>query len=88
MLKKAEVARKNYNTYTLYVSKKLGEKRKQLGLSCKQIADELGVNQATIWKWEKGLKIPKQYLRDAWEDLIDYLDSPELRKMGDMKNGK
>jgi transcriptional regulator with XRE-family HTH domain len=40
--------------------KELTARREQAGLTMKQLADALGVNNATVWRWEAGkTRIPR-----------------------------
>lgn len=43
--------------------------RKRLGLSLDAMAEALGVDRMTVWRWEKGKRTPPPYLERALRDL-------------------
>ena len=43
--------------------------REERGLSQREMADVLGVRQATVSRWESGERVPPPYLRLALEML-------------------
>ena len=58
---------------------KLGEKiknaRENLGMSQKALADSLGVQTQTVWRWEKGEREPSW---DIIQSIANLLNAPQL----------
>jgi len=44
----------------------LGEKRKALGLSQREVGEAVGVDDNTIWSWESGTAFPRWENFRAW----------------------
>lgn len=45
------------------------ETRQRLGLSLSDMAEALGVDRQTVWRWEAGEREPPSYLWRALRDL-------------------
>jgi transcriptional regulator with XRE-family HTH domain len=56
--------------------------RENLGLSQVQFAKKLGLNQATISRWENGAKISKAHQRLLW--FVQILDEKEIKVSADL----
>jgi len=41
------------------LGKRLEKARSKAGYSREQLAQALGVNQTTVWRWEEGLQVPR-----------------------------
>ena len=54
-----------------FKNNKIAELRKNLGLSQRQLAKEIGTSQANLSRWEKGLNEPS--IIECWK-LADFFD--------------
>jgi len=52
------------------------------GLSCAEVARPLGVDQATVWRWEEGLRKPRGELALRYAALLRTLDRPRGDRCG------
>ncbi len=55
-------------------------RREELGLGQEQLADELGVSQQTVSRWEKGLALPRPSRVSDLAALLD-LDGAHLHRL-------
>ena len=54
-----------------FENNKIAELRKSLGLSQRQLANEIGTSQANLSRWEQGLNEPS--IIECWK-LADYFE--------------
>src|SRR5262249_10208834 len=52
--------------------------RESAGLTQQEMAEPLGVDQATIARWENGQRFPRTSLLDAYAELLDRLQREVL----------
>lgn len=50
--------------------------RERLGWSLSRLAEALGVDRMTVWKWERGTHAPPPFLRLALERLEELERDP------------
>lgn len=53
--------------------------REAAGLSCADIAAAIGVDQSAVWRWERGLRAPRQAQAVKWARLLAKLDRHNCR---------
>lgn len=53
----------------------LTQRREALGLSRAQLAEEIGVDQATVWRWETGERRPIPIMAKLTEQTLSRLES-------------
>lgn len=41
------------------------------GLSMTRLARGIGVHWMTVWRWERGLNLPKENVRDYWLSRVE-----------------
>ena len=56
--------------------------RERLGLSAKQYAELVGVNQLTIYGWEKGKNTPRAAALQKWLDVRGIAKKDALKSLG------
>lgn len=71
---------KGYNYSIMNFGKELKKRRKKLGMSQKQLADELGIYVMTISKWERGEQEPRMP-----KAILAFLDTLKPTKDGRFK---
>lgn len=55
---------------TVYTAKIICEKRKEKGLTQKEIAESLNISVSAVSKWERGLNFPDLYLMEPLGDIL------------------
>jgi transcriptional regulator with XRE-family HTH domain len=58
---------------TMHFPKAVYAERKRLGITQIQLAERLGVNKQTIWRWESGLQLPPEHMQALFLDAIKRL---------------
>ena len=52
------------------IGKYIAEKRKALGLTQKQLAEQLGMSDKSVSKWERGVSPTKGYQKQSMKHLL------------------
>ena len=60
----------------------VAEERERLGLSARQYGELVGVNQLTIYGWEKGKNTPRAAALQKWLDVRGIPKKDALKKLG------
>jgi len=51
-------------------AKFVSDKREELDLTLRELADEIGVNWITVWRWERARNCPKDDAMPYWIEKI------------------
>lgn len=51
-----------------------GRIRRAADLSLADIGDAIGASPSTVWRWEKGERLPRGAAAAAWAQLLDSLE--------------
>lgn len=57
----------------------IAQRRAVIGLTRQQLADAIGVDQATVWRWEAGESKPSRLAERAIEETLTRLEQNEGR---------
>lgn len=61
--------------------------RDRLGLTQRQLADQLGVERATVARWECGARVPSRQIAVALENLADTVDGVGIAASYGLRSG-